>query len=244
MSTDLASIRLDTNISTQVYDDLQSLTQGAGFLKRIQLYSKGDAVNNKLIGIGEYGSPVNAKKIISFGDSMDVLVLAVRPKAIDMSDKEAIVTSYDPTSESFKEIRRIADSGVPNNGCQYGLEFLFIERTTGDFYSYLFGSKSTRPIAAEVYTFLPCSQERYDALKAAGKNVSQLTVQDPQPMTMKVEVVSNKKGSWHVPVIHPCSTPFENLPPAERIKQEIEKFTTEKGNGVEKAEKAETGRVR
>lgn len=241
----LATLKLNTSVITQDRDELDSLTQGSGFLKRIQLYSKGDAVNDKLIGIGEYGIPISKKKIQSLGASIDVVVLARRSKAIDMSNRDAIVCSYDVKSPVFKKIQQIADSKLPNNGCSYGLEFLFLERTTGELYTFMFGGASTRPIAAEVNTFLPCSQEEYDYLKANGKDVSNLTVQGPQAMTMKVEVARNKKGSWHVPTVHPCSTPFTKAPSNDKINEEIEKFKAAKSGGVEKAEdNGEKERVR
>src|SRR5690606_9917415 len=125
-------------------------------------------------------------KIQKIGDSMDVIVLARRVKALDMSDKDAIVTSYDRQSDEFKRIMAVADSGVQLSGCMYGVSFLLLERTTGWFVEYFFSSKSTRPIAAELYGFLPCSQAEYDARKEKGEDVSGLKVQGPQAATFRV----------------------------------------------------------
>ena len=43
-----------------------------------------------------------------------------------MSDKEAIIANYDPTSDDFKDIA--ARSNENDSGCMYGTSFLVFEK--------------------------------------------------------------------------------------------------------------------
>lgn len=68
-----------------------------------------------------------------------------------MSDKEAIIANYDPTSDDFKDIA--ARSQESDSKCMYGTSFLVFERTAGRFLEFFCGSKSTRPIAGDIAAF-------------------------------------------------------------------------------------------
>jgi hypothetical protein len=149
-----------------------------------------------------------------------VLVLARRPKAMDLSDTNDIVTVYNPEDAEFQRIA--GESGKPNSGCMFGVSFLVYERTTGRFLELFFGGKSSRPVASEVYPYMP----------AEG--------QGPAPMTLKSKFVKNKKNNtWFVPVVCPCSTPIE-INEAKAI-DEIQKFINPpKTEVVEKPENQRT----
>jgi hypothetical protein len=224
--------------STQLADDavFNDLAKSNEFLSRLQLYTKGSAVNRKLIGPGEFGIPENDEQIIGLGESVDVIALARRPKALDMSDKDAIVVSYDAKSPTFQDIK--ARSGEQNSGCMWGVSFLFIERTTGRLVEFFCGTKSARIEAGKIYPFLPLSADNIKAKEAAGEDVSDLEPHGPLALTMKSKLVETAKYSWHVPVVVPCSTPFTRLPPVEQINDAVTKFLTVKDGGVEKAEPA------
>lgn len=221
--------------STQMANDAayNELAKSNEFLGRLQLYTKGSAVNRKLVGPGEFGIPEGDDEIHKLGESVDVLVLARRPKALDMSDREAILVSYDPSTDTFKDIR--ARSGEQDSGCMYGVSFLVVERTTGRLLEFFCGTKSTRSEAGKIYDFLPLSAAQIEAKAAAGEDVTGLEPHGPIPMTMKSKLVEKGKFSWHVPVVLKCSTPFTRLPPVEAVNEEIVKFTTVKDGGTEKA---------
>ena len=137
---------------------------------------------------------------------MDLLPLARRPKAIDMSDMEALVISYDMESEEFK---RIAEKSKESEShCQYGPSFLVYERSTGRFLEFFCGNKSSRIESKKLFPFLPLTQADIDAKAAAGNEVGDLEPHGPIPVTLKVKVAENNKGVWHVPVVVKCSTPF------------------------------------
>ena len=227
MSNALATISPDQLPSTQIGNDeaYVELSKGADFLGRLQLFTKGAAIDEGKIPPGHYGIP-EGEKIIDLGTSIDILPLARRPKALDMSDKEAIVTTYDQNSDEFKAIAE--KSFEQNSGCQYGTSFLVLERQSGRFLELFFGSKSTRPEAKNIFPYLPLTEAD---IRARGlKDVEQ---HGPLPVTLKVRLIK-AKFSWHVPVVQKCSTPFEKVPSMAAIVKEITKFITIKNDGTEK----------
>jgi|GEM_PF-2328871 hypothetical protein len=189
-----------TEFASSDYDDLSKRTE---FLGRVQLYSKGEAIDTGKVRPGHYGIPESKEKIIELGNSIDILVLARRPKAMDLSDIKDIVTVYDSGDPEFQRIKET--SSKSNSGCMYGVSFLVCERSTGRFLELFFGGKSSRPVAAEVYPYMPAEDKA------------------PQPLTLKSKLVKNKAGNtWFVPVVVPCSTPID-IDAAKAI-DEINKF--------------------
>ena len=152
----------------------------------------------------------------TWAPSVDMLPLARRPKAIDMTDMEALVISYDMESEEFKRIA--AKSAEADSHCQYGPSFLVYERSTGRFLEFFCGNKSSRIEAKKLFPFLPLTQADIDAKAAAGNRVGDLKPHGPIPVTLKVKVAENRKGTWHVPVVVMCSTPFTRLPSDDVIR--------------------------
>ncbi|MEN6367674.1 MAG: hypothetical protein ABFC88_12760 [Thermoguttaceae bacterium] len=240
----LVPVSLEQLPSTQIGSDdiYNELAKGGDFLGRLQLYTKGKAVNKGLIPPGHYGIPEGEEEIIDLGVSIDLIPLARRPKAIDMTDTEALVISYDEKSEEFKRIQD--KSAEAESHCQYGPSFLVYERTTSRFLEFFCGNKSSRIEAKKIYPFLAISQADIDARAAAGNDVSDLTPHGPLPVTLKVKLTENKKGSWHVPVTTKCSTPFTKVPALEKIVVEMQKFLTVKDNGVERVEEQKAARAR
>ena len=159
-----------------------------------------------LIPQGHYGIPESDEEIIDLGTAVDLLPLARRPKAIDMTDMEALVISYDMESEEFKRIA--AKSTESDSHCQYGPSFLVYERSTGRFLEFFCGNKSSRIEAKKLFPFLPLTQADIDAKAAAGNAVGDLKPHGPVPVTLKVKVAENRKGTWHVPVVVMCASPF------------------------------------
>ncbi len=169
--------------------------------------------------------------------------LARRPKALDSSDKSAIVVSYDEQSAAFKEIE--AKSGVKDSGCQHGISFLIWEQSTSQFLEFWFGAKSHRPEAKKLFPYLPLSQPDIDRRAAAGADVEGLVPHGPIPVTLKVRVADNtKKGfSWHVPVVVKSLAPVR-LPSTAVVVKEITRFLTVKSGGVEKVAEPEHRKAR
>jgi hypothetical protein len=209
-----------TQISTD--DQFAELARASNCLERLQLYTKGKAVNRKLIEAGNYGIPVNDEAVNDLGSQIDIVPLARRPKAIDMSDSEAILVSYAPDSEEFKRIA--AQSLEKEPQCLYGPSFLVFERSQGAFLEFFCGNKSSRSEAKNIYPYLPLTQADIDAQAARGKDVTGLVPHGPLPLTLKSRLLKKGTYSWHLPVVAKCNEPFTNLPGTDEIAKEIAAF--------------------
>jgi hypothetical protein len=233
MSNDLIPLDQLPSTSLAVNDGVyEELAKGADFLQRLQLFTKGKAIDKGLIRPGHYGVAETGDEITDLGDTIDLLFLARRPKALDMSDREAIITSFDPESTEFKRIA--AQSMEKESNCMYGPDFLVFERTTGKFYDFYCGTKSTRGEAKKMYPFLPLT-----AAEIAARKLDGIEPHGPLPATLKSRLVEKGSFSWHVPVVSRCSTPFANLPSSENIVKQITKFLTVKDEGPEKVQESE-----
>lgn len=218
--------------SSAAFDDI---AKSSDYQSRLQLYTKGAAIDEGRIKPGHYGIPKGKEKIVDLGETVDVLVLARRAKAVDMTDRDAIRVSYDSESDEFKRIAETSKEKESN--CMYGVSFLIYERTTREFLEFYCGSKSAREILQEVYSFMPLSP-------AEAKIVGQ-EPHGPIPMTLAANYVKKGRFSWHAPEVRPCSTPFANVPDMATITKEIIKFVNVKNDGVETApETAKKARAR
>ncbi len=243
-ATAMVPVNFDQLPSTQIGTDNQfaELAKGGDYIGRLKLYTKSKDAVKGLIQDGHYGIPESDEEITDLGESVDILPLARRPKAIDMTDMEALVISYDMESEEFKRIA--AQSVEADSHCQYGPSFLVYERSTGRFLEFFCGNKSSRRESGKVFPYLPLTQADIDAKAAAGNPVGDLKPHGPIPITLKVKVAENHKGIWHVPRVTQCSTPFTRLPSDEAIRREIDRFLAVKDNGVEKVQDARPARAR
>jgi hypothetical protein len=243
-NTAMVPVNLEQLPSTQIGTDDQfaELAKGGDYIGRMQLFTKSKANMKGLIPSGHYGIPESDEEIIDLGPSVDLLPLARRPKAIDMTDMEALVITYDMESEEFKRIA--AKSTESDSHCQYGPSFLVYERSTKRFLEFFCGNKSSRIEAKKVFPFLPLSQADINAKAENGNGVSDLKPHGPIPVTLKTKVAENRKGTWHVPVVVMCASPFTALPSDDVIRREIVKFLTVKDNGVEKVQDSRPARAR
>lgn len=239
MSNDNALTTVDYSKlpSTQLGSDagFDELAKGGDFLARLQLCSKDKYVQKELISPGTWGIPEGDDEITVLSKSVDVVPFARRAKAIDMSDREAIVTNYDMTSDEFKRIE--ATSLEQDSGCMYGVSFLVYERTSGRFLEYFCGTKSTRSEAKKIYPYLPLMPADIEARKLSAEP------HGPIPFTMNIKLVERKKWRWHAPVVVKCSTPFERIPEEAAIIREMTRFLNPAA-GVEKVSKEEAGERR
>lgn len=239
MANELVPFSVDNLPAVILADDneLTELTKGTDYLQRIQLVTKGKYVDLGKIGPGRYGVPQPGDEIIDLGTDIDILPLAVRPKALDMRDRDVTIAVYDMSLPQFEEIR--AASSQQNSNCMWGPSFLVFERTTAQFYEYFMGNKSGRQESGKLRPFLPLSAARAEA--------SGVEPHGPIPCTLKVRYVEKRDYGWHVPVVVKCSEPFTNLPSIDRVRAEIVKFAEVKDSGVERVtdkEEESAGRAR
>ena len=204
--------------------DLATRYKSSSFTKRLQLVTKGKLVDQGLVKPGHWVIPVSEEEVTDLGESADVLVLAVRDKALDTNDKPP-VASFAPESALFKDI--VTRAGTKDSGCMFGPSFLVYERTTGQFLELFFGNASGRQEAGNLYNFLPISKEQ---AKAYGKGFQE---QGPQASTLKSKYIKKPRYAWHAPVVGKCSTPFKDLPESQEFVDQITKFLNQKEDGPE-----------
>lgn len=220
-------------------DDFDSLSNATNFLQRLELKSKGELVDLQIVKPGSYCVPKGNKEADDLGNKIDLIVLAKKPKAIDMSDRDAIIVSYERASEVFADIEE--RSATQNSHCMYGATFLVFERSTRKFYEFFCGSASLRRCIGEISAAMTLTQEQIDARGLKG-------VEPHGPITLHLEskLIKNKAGnSWFVPVITPSSAAIEldEKEFAAAVK-EITKFTTLDESGPEKVKTEASGRAR
>lgn len=208
-------------LSTQSVDELRELnamSNASSFLQRLQLYSKGKSgPNGTIIEGGHYGIPKSGEEIEDLGNSIDVLVIDRKAKAIDMSDTDNIIVSNDTKSDEFKRIVDMADN-VKDSGCAYGPTYLVYERSTRQFYEFFCGNKSGRYESSKINTYLPVTAAMIEAglTKESEPRFS-------KPMTLKSQYVKKGKWEWFAPKAEDALGTIE-LPPAEQLRAEIERF--------------------
>ena len=228
--------------STQVNpDSFDEVATATDYLQRLQLISKGKYVDSRQAQGGDYAVIIDSDTCKVIGDTVDLLVIARRHKAIDMSDTNSILVTYDPASDLYNDIR--AKSSEKDSGCQYGVEFLVAERSTAKLYGFFFGTKSLRRVLQTMYAYMPLSA---DDIKRRG--LKDVEPHGPIPVTLTSKNVRQKTYSWFVPEFQDCSTPFseEQLPPPDGIRVELERFLNPEkaGDGSKVVKNERKGRAR
>jgi hypothetical protein len=220
-STDLVPADLLENLPAQMGDDadFKELSQSSDFLRRLQLVSKGKYVDSLKVKPGCYAVILDGENAQDLGKTIDILVLARRPKALDMSDLQQVVVSYDNKSDLFVDIAE--RSGVKDSGCQYGVSFLVIERGTGSLYEFFCGSISLRKEIPTLSAYMSLSAAQIEA-----RGLKEVEPHGPLPLTLGSKNVRKKNYSWFVPVPQSCSTPFTagQVPNADALRKEMERF--------------------
>lgn len=194
------------------------------FIKRLQLVTKGKLVDQGLVKPGHWGVPSGDEEAEDLGEAVDVLVLAIRDKALDTNENPP-VASFDPDSELFQQIQEAA--GQKDSGCMYGPSFLVYERSSGQFLEVFFGNASGRQEAGKLIPFLPISEEQ------AKQFGPKFKAQGPQAATLKSKYIKRAKYAWHAPVVVKCSTPFDDLPEQQAFVDQITKFLNPEQDGPE-----------
>jgi hypothetical protein len=219
-SNELIPASVLANVPAQMGDDsdFQDLSQGGGYLRRLQLVSKGKYVDSGQVKPGNYAIIIDGDNAQDLGNSVDVLVVSRRPKALDMSDKSQIVVSYDKKSELFQEIA--AKSEEKDSGCQYGASFLVIERSTGALYELFCGSVSARREVDTISGYMAVTAEQIKARDLKG-----VEPHGPLPATLTSKYIQSRYN-YFVPEVHDCSTPFtaQQVPEEAVIVKEMDKF--------------------
>jgi hypothetical protein len=207
-------------VSDEQINALEKVSTNANFLPRLQLISKGKYVDTGKVPPGRWGVPTG-DECADLGPEVDIIPLAVRDKALDVSDRDNIISVYDKESDEFKRIK----DAPKNTGCMWGRSFLVLERKTEKLYELYFGNASGRAEAGKVEPFLPRPKSPASAL------------------TLKIKYKKGKDFSWHVPVVVACSEPLTGGPDMDEVVKQIDKFNNP-DEGPEVAEEPATKRAR
>ena len=214
--------------SAEELRELASLSQASSFLQRLQLYSKGKSgPSGTIIEGGHFGVP-QGDNIEDLGNSIDVLVLARKAKAIDMSDSDNIIVTNDTTSDEFKRIEDMANN-VKDSGCAYGPTYLVYERSTRKFYEFFCGNKSGRVESSKINEYLPVT----NAMITAGVT-NEKEPRFAKPMTLKSSYVKKGKWEWFAPKAEDCLQKID-LPTADALRSEMERFLKKESPEVQTA---------
>ena len=221
MSTDIVPFSVDQlpAVSEERLAATEVVASETSFLPRLQLISKGKYVDTGKITPGRWGAPAG-DEITDLGETIDVLPLSVRTKALDVSDRDNIIAVYDETSDEFQRIKK----APKNTGCMWGLSYLVLERQTQKLYELFFGNASGRAEAPKLKAFLP----------REGR--------PPRVATLGIKYKKTKDYGWHVPVVNKCSEPIEGGPAMPAVIKAIETFNNPKA--VEVVEEPATERAR
>ena len=245
-TTALAPIDFDQLPSTQIGTDDQfaDLAKGGDYIGRMQLYTKSKANLKGLIPQGHYGIPESDEEIVDLGESVDLLPLARRPKAIDMTDMEALVISYDMESEEFKRIA--AQSAETDSHRQYGpelLDFRAFDRPLSP--GVLLRQQIESPRVGEDFP-LPAAQSGRHRRQGGGRQFGRRS-EAPRPDAYHLEGQGGRESQGNLArprrgevlhAVHPVA--FRRSASAA----EIAKFLAVKDNGVEKVQDSKPGRAR
>jgi hypothetical protein len=226
MSNELVPFKVNLPaVTEEQLETLDEVAKGADFLPRIQLITKGKYVDTGKITPGHWGIPQpGGDEIEDLGPTIDVIPFTCRAKALDVSDREAIITNYNFEDEAFQRIKK----APKNTGCMWGPSFLVLERSTGILFEMFFSNKSGRAEAGKLRKFLPTKEN--------GSN--------PAAASLGIRYVDPPATDygWHVPVITKCSEPFDQSKmkvTSEQVAEEVQKFLNPEA-GVEKVPEEET----
>jgi len=217
---------------------LDGLSQITTFIPRIQLFTKGKAVDKSLIAIGHYGIPKGGDQIVDLGKSIDVLPFWRKAKAMDMSDTDNLIVVHDAQSDEFKRIVKAADS-QQDSGCAYGPTYLVWERSTGAFYEFFCGTKSARYEAPNINKYLPVTQAMIDA-----GLTDESEPRGARPLTLGAQYLEKGRFSWYAPKAEDCLTPFDKLPTKEQFAAETERFFKPDETGAKVVTEKQSSRKR
>jgi len=203
------------DLGVQKYSDEDFGKVAAGkFLPRVQLMTS----NSKDCKSGEFAvnhyALVKGKNLVDLTEKVDVLVIAWRPKAMDMSD--GVMVYHDPEHAEFKRIEE--QSTQKDSGCMYGPEFLVYVPSIQEYGTFFMGSKSSRNESPAIKSLLG---------KAA---------------TLQSQHIKTPKYEWFSPQVIQCTAPFD-LPDMEGLKAVANEFNNPPANETEVAPEA-SGRER
>jgi hypothetical protein len=210
--------------------DFNEMAKATAFLPRIALMSANSTLiqEGKMPRAGLFAYVVHGQENPeNLGDEFDVAAIAWRPKAMHLLNNAPEGIYYDKKDPLFIEcVDRSTEKSDANGGhsFMYGPAFLVwvpkANNGNGGFAEFFCSSKTSRNAAPALRVLLP------------------------GPATFKSRFIAPKKSphKWWGPEFNPCTTPLDNQPDQEKLREEMIKFLNPPKNEKEKAPEENTGR--
>ncbi len=212
-----------TDVALAGNDDFSLVAAGGAYLPRLQLLtSASDVCKSGEFPMNHYAR-VQDSENRDLGDTVDVLVIAWRPFALEQTPEGGIIVCYDAKSDDFARIQAIADRpGM--NGSMYGPQFLVWVPSEKEYMTFAMTSKTARRASATV-------KARMVQSGGDGKG------------TLGSKKIDGKEFTWFGPTCQPCSTPFE-MPAEDECRKQMLAFANPPAPEVTKVAEDEAGDVR
>lgn len=208
--------------STEEAKELDNLATGK-FLPRLQLGdSNSTAVKEGRMAQGEYAI-ISGQDVIPIGKVVTAIPVALRLKALDLSNTESPVSVYDFKSDAFNDIRQ--RSSIKDSKCMVGGEFLLWLPQSRKFCTYYMASASAKREMPNLKGIL------------YAHGVASLSSM----------LAKKKPYVWTAPLVKPSTSPLspEDMPSKADLMAEVERFKNPvEGKAPELADTTATGRER
>lgn len=192
-----------TSLTTTANSDLMSIVNSSSeYLPRVQLQiGNSTACQDGKIDVNHFAL-INEQQYHDLGKTVDIMVIAQRPKAMLIQDKQVVTITYDPkivdgkTTGAFADIQAMDANGV--KGAMFGIEYLIYVPSAKKFATLYMGNKSTRRVSKAI-------------MERMGRAA-----------TLVTKKITTRKGDTYFSTDSiDCSTPFE-----QPTQEEIAKYVT------------------
>jgi len=205
MSTNNPLANINKNEVAIAGDDVfEKINSSQAYLPRLQLLtSSSEKCKSGEFPTNHYAR-VHDSNYRDLGSTVDVLVIAWRPLAIETTEDGSIITCFDPKivddkpTGDFARIQAEADK-AGMNGCMYGPQYLLWVSSEQEFMTFFMASKTARRASPQVKA----------RMHEAG--------------TLGSQKIESKDYVWFGPTCQACSTPFE-MPTEEAVQTEMQTF--------------------
>jgi hypothetical protein len=196
--------------------DWDEASKAGDYLPRLQLMTAAaDKCKSGEFPINHFAL-VNGQNFIDLGETVSILVIEWRPKAIEMG--EEVISVFDTGHPEFSRIRAL--SAEKDSRCMYGPEFLVWVPGIEKFATFFMGTKSMR------------------------REANLVREQMQKAVTLKPHKIVSSKYTWFSPKVELCTTVFD-LPGEDEISEEYKKFVNPPQQTIERVqEKDQSTRAR
>ncbi|TRZ53742.1 MAG: hypothetical protein D4S01_00690 [Dehalococcoidia bacterium] len=191
-----------TDMPVAMTDDFDLVTSSKAYLPRLQLMTSNSASCKAGDFPVNHYARVHDSAELDLDVTVDCLVCAWRPLALETQAENGVNAFYDPKSDDFIRVQAAADvktSGDEINGNLYGPQFLLWLPAQKEFVAFFMSSPTARRASPSVKALIG---------KAA---------------TLGSKKIVGKKFSWFGPTCIECSTPFE-MPTEDEARQAMTDF--------------------